>query len=259
MKAAIITGASSGLGREFVLQLNQNPQGLEEIWVIARRRERLEALQAESKLPLRIFALDLTNPEALRAYELALAEQKPQVKLLANCSGFAKLGSYEAIANKDALHMVDLNCRALVALTIGTLPYMQKDGQIIQIASSASFFPLPDMGIYAASKAFVLSYSRSLNRELKPRGITVTTVTPGPVKTEFWQVAEETYTLPVLSHYPFMAEAKAVVAKALRDAANGKDISTYGFSTKAHKLFSKLLPQRWLMSIWQRLKSVGKK
>ena len=168
MEITIVTGASSGMGREFALQIDRQ-QKIDEIWAIARRRERLEELQNNTRLPMRIFAYDLTDSSHIEDLKSVLNTEKPQIRLLANCAGLAKFGDFESVRESDALRMIDLNIRALFSVTSACIPYMVSGGHIIEIASTAAFQPLPDMNVYAATKAFVLSYSRALNRELGER------------------------------------------------------------------------------------------
>ena len=190
MKIAIVTGASSGMGREAVIQLaDRFGGGLGEIWAVARRADRLEELRSQVPVPLRILPLDLQKPDALEQLGWQLKQQKPDVKILVNAAGYGKTGTVGSIAGEEETGMVRLNCEALCGVTSAVLPYMSRESRIIQFASAAAFLPQPGFAVYAATKAFVLSYSQALNSELKPRGITVTAVCPGPVATEFFQVA----------------------------------------------------------------------
>ena len=246
MKIAVITGASSGMGREFVKQLDAQ-NAFDEIWVIARRKDRLESLAAEVKAPIRPICLDLSEKESYDEYAALLAAEKPDVAILVNGSGFGRFGAFEDITLEDQLSMVDLNDKALVAMTYLTLPYMKEGGQIYQIDSLSSFQPVPYINVYAATKAFVLSFSRSLNVELKKRGIRVLAVCPGWVRTEFFDRAATDDTITYYNRY---FDADEVVTRALRDMKKGKDVSVCGFSIRAQVLLTKLLPHRIVMKIW---------
>ena len=181
MKIAIVTGASSGMGREFVLQLTQYITP-DEIWVIARRQAALETLQAQSPVPIRPVPLDLGDPDSFTAYRKLLKEENPEVRLLINAAGFGKFGSYANILPEEDCAMIDLNCKALVLMTRLTLPYMGKNSHIVQLDSLSAFQPVPYITTYGATKAFVLSYSRAMNRELKSAGIRVMAVSPAGSK-----------------------------------------------------------------------------
>jgi len=191
MRIAIITGASSGMGREFTRQITA-AESFDELWVIARRKERLEELKKELTQPVRVVPMDLTKNECLEEYKALLATEKPEVELLVNCSGFGKFGRYDQIPLQDCLDMIDLNCKALVAMTQLTLPYIPNGGRILQVDSLSAFQPVPYLNVYGATKAFVLRYSQSLWAELQDRKIHVMAFCPGWVKTEFFDHAEQT-------------------------------------------------------------------
>ena len=252
MKIAVVTGASSGMGREFVRQLADRFNGIDEIWVIARRRDRLKELVSTVPVHLRLFAVDLTDQKELMEFQYALEEENPDVKWLINSAGFGKIGPVGSINLADEAGMVDLNCKALCVVTHMVLPYLSGNSRIIQLASSASFLPQPDFAIYAATKSFVLSYSRALNEELKPRGIYVTAVCPGPVKTEFFDIAETTGEIPVYKRI-VMADPRRVVKKAIRDSMMGRTVSVYGISMKAFHLLCKIMPRGMILRIMKAL------
>jgi short-subunit dehydrogenase len=247
LKIAIITGASSGMGRETAVQLADRFGGLSEIWIAARRGDRLDALEDVLPVPVRKFAIDLTKPEERETLSGALRTVKPDVRILVNASGYGKIGPAGSVPLEEETGMVRLNCEALLAVTHLTLPYMGRGGRIIQYASSAAFLPQPGFAVYAATKAFVLSYSRALNEELKPRGIRVTAVCPGPVKTEFFTIAETTGKMPLYKRLT-MANAPRVVKLAVRDSAMGKTVSVYGPVMKAFRLLCKIVPHGLLLN-----------
>lgn len=249
MKIALITGASSGMGREFVLQLDKS-ETFDESWVIARRAERLEALRSEVRTPLRCLALDLTAEESLPALKELLASAKPEIACLVNASGFGIFQAFADAPLETQLRMIDLNDKALVALTYLALPYLVRGSRIVNMGSLSSFQPVPYINVYGASKAFVLSFSRALGAELKPRGIRVMAVCPGWVRTEFFETAVKDP--KVITYYNRYYEASDVVRRALRDLHRGKDVSICGFSVRAQVLLVKLLPHRLVMRIWCR-------
>ncbi len=249
-KIAVVTGASSGMGRDFVKQIGER-EHFDEIWAIARRLDRLQSLSEECDIPIKPISLDLTEKESFDEYKSLLAKEDIEVALLVNCSGFGKFGRYDDIEMQDKMGMIDLNCKALVMITELTLPYMTAGGHIIELDSLSSFQPVPYIGVYGATKAFVLSYSRSLARELRPRSIKVCAVCPGWVRTEFFDRAK-TKNEKAVTYYNHIWESEDVVRTALRDAYKGKDVSIHGFSIKAQVLATKLLPHSLVMSIWMR-------
>ena len=246
MKIAVITGASSGMGREFVYQLDALEK-FDEIWVIARRRERLEALASETRANIRPIAVDLTKEEGIEQYKRMLNVIKPHVAVLVNASGFGKFGAFTSLSLEDQQNMIDLNVKAYVALTHITLPYMGKTSRIYNLDSLSAFMPLPYMSIYAATKAFVLSYSRSLNYELKKRGIKVLAVCPGWVKTEFM---DRVKTDDSIQYYFRLYTPEAVVSKAISDMSKGHDVSVCGLATQAIVALSKVFPASLSMKFW---------
>ena len=246
MKIAVITGASSGMGREFVRQIDAS-DSFDEIWVVARRRGRLEALAADTNAILRILALDLTRDESLAEYRSLLAEKKPNVAVLVNASGYGRFGAFTDYPLEDYYAMIDLNVKALVAMTYETLPYMTSGSVIYQLDSLSAFQPVPYINVYGATKAFVLSFSRALNAELKGRGIRVMAVCPGWVRTEFFEHAVKDDTI---QYYNRFYEPQDVVKTALHDMRRGKDVSICGLPVKAQVVATKLLPHKIVMHIW---------
>ena len=165
MKIAVITGASSGMGREFVYALDRQ-QKFDEIWVIARRAERLEALRPRLRAGLRVMTLDLQQRESIPQYRQALQQAQPDVAVLVNAAGFGVFGAFREMPLEDVMNMIDLNARALAAMTHATLPYMKGGSQIYNLGSMSSFQPVPYMTVYGASQAFVLSFSCAMNVDL---------------------------------------------------------------------------------------------
>ena len=248
-KIAVVTGASSGMGREFVRQL-EDFVAVDEIWVIARREEALAALQKEVIAKVRPLALDLMKPESFDAYAAALEAEKPDVKLLVNAAGFGKFGAWDRISLEEDLGMIDLNCKALVAMTRLTLPYMGEGSHVLQLDSLSAFQPVPFITTYGATKAFVLSYCRAMNAELKPRGIRMMAMNPGWVKTEFFIHSQKTNQGEV-RYFNRLYEARDVVKTGLRDLyKTGKPYSIHGFPVRMQVRAVKLLPHSLVMKTW---------
>lgn len=246
MRIAVITGASSGMGQEFARRLEAS-ETFDEIWVIARRLERLEELANTLETKTRCIALDLSRKECLDEYAALLASEQPEVAVLVNGSGYGKFGAFCDIPLEEQLGMIELNDKALVAMTYLTLPFMKEGGQIYQIDSLSSFQPVPYIGVYGATKAFVLSFSRALGVELKARGIRVLAVCPGWVKTEFFDRAVRDDTITYYNHFYTSEE---VVTRALKDMKRGRDVSICGFRIRVQVFFTKLMPHRLVMKIW---------
>ena len=163
-KIAIITGASSGMGREFAVQIAAEG-GLEELWVVARRADRLEALKAELEaapqvggMVVRPMTMDLTSQDSVEQMKTVLAQEKPDVKILVNASGFGKYGTYKDLTDQEITQMIDLNCKSVVKMTYAVLPYMQAGGRVLILGSASAFQPLPEFNMYASTKAFVVHF-----------------------------------------------------------------------------------------------------
>ena len=247
---AIVTGASSGMGREFVRQLSGFVE-VEEIWAIARRAEALEALKAEVTVPVRPICLDLLDSKSFETLEKMLSSEKPNVALLVNAAGFGKFGAYHKVSVQDDCRMIDLNCKALLVMTRMVIPYMQPGGHILELDSLSAFQPVPYITTYGATKAFVLSYSRAMNRELKDKGIRVMAMNPGWVKTEFFNHAFQTNGDGEVRYFDRLYEAKDVVAVGLKDLYRSKkDYSVPGLPVKMQVFLVKLVPHRIVMNIW---------
>ena len=250
MKIAIITGASSGMGREFVLQLGKYVS-VDEIWVIARRKEALEALAGQVKEKVRPIVLDLCDSESFTAMAALLEQAQPDVKLLVNAAGFGKFGPYHKVSLEEDLKMIDLNCKALVAMTRLVLPYMGPGSHVLQLDSLSAFQPVPCITTYAATKSFVLSYSRAMNRELRPQGVRMMAMNPGWVKTEFFDHAFQTNGGSEVQNFSRLYEAKDVVATGLNALYHSKrDFYVHGLPDSAQTLLVKLVPHRFVMDIW---------
>ena len=243
----IITGASSGFGELFALELDRQLKSIDEFWLIARNGERMNEIAKAMRTPCRILSLDLTKDADIKTVIKAVEREADEcydnlyVKMLINNAGYGKIGEFIKIEDNDVSGMIDLNIKALTVITKGLLPYMAKNSRIINISSVAAFLPQPGFAEYAASKAYVLSFSRALRQEVEKRGISVLTVCPGPADTNFFNVADEENRTPWYKKY-FMVDPKKVVCKAIRDSKNKKELSIYGFAMNGLYIFSKLVP-----------------
>ena len=250
MNIAIVTGASSGMGREFVLQLSRYVH-IDEIWAIARRSDALEALKEEVAVTVRPVVLDLCEPESFQTIEKMLEAEKPNIRLLVNAAGFGKFGAYHKVSLTDESRMIDLNCKAVVLMTRLCIPYMEKGSHILQLDSLSAFQPVPFITTYGATKAFVLSYCRAMNQELKGRGIRMMAMNPGWVKTEFFNHAFQTNGDNEVQYFNRLYEARDCVATGLKDLYRSKkDYSIHGLPVKMQVLGVKIMPHSIVMKIW---------
>lgn len=248
MNIAVITGASSGMGREFVRHIDQHCQ-LDEIWVIARRVDRLLELKAECRTAVRPIPLDLLEEASFSAYRSMLEEFRPQVQLLVNAAGFGLFGTFADMDLDTQLSSIRLNAEALTAMCHISIPYMPQGSTIINLASNSSWQPVPYINVYGASKSYVMSFSRALGVELKPRKIHVMAVAPGWIKTEFFDHAIHDDTI---SYFDRFYTPEQVVDKAMKDLRKRKTVSILGFPVRMQVLAVKFLPVSLIMKIWCR-------
>jgi short-subunit dehydrogenase len=186
-KVALVTGASAGLGAEFARQLSTRGHRLV---LAARRKDRLDGLTKQLG-KARAVAIDLSKAGAAAKLIADLEANGETVDLLVNNAGFGLIGRFAELNAKRERQMIDLNVSTLMDLCRAAAPAMieRKSGGIINVASTAAFQPGPKMAVYFATKAFVLSLSEALHEELKPHGVHVTCLCPGPTRTEFGEVA----------------------------------------------------------------------
>jgi len=239
-RRALVTGASSGLGETFARQLAGRGYDLV---LVARRRDRLDKLAqelAESRgVEAEVIEADLSRPEGVALVEQRL--RKGDIDMLVNNAGFATRGEFWALPVERETQEIDVNVRAVARLAHTALEAMvpKKSGAIINVASVGAFQPVPYMATYAATKAFVLHFSEALHEEARRHGIMVTCLCPGPVRTEFHQVAgvnEES--MPVGWKTP-----DQVVASALRANARGRAIAVPGGMNAMTATVAKFAPR----------------
>lgn len=248
MNSIIITGASSGIGLEFALQLDTSFSNIDEIWLIARREDRLQELAKVMLHKVRIIPMDITDEYAMDDFEQLLDTHDVTVRMLINCAGYGLMGRFDTISLEEQLGMLTTNCEALTRLTYLCLPYMRPNSRIIQLASSAAFLPQPGFAVYAATKAYVLSFSKALSEELREYGIYVTAVCPGPVDTEFFEVAER-YQATLGVKKLTMETAEHVVESAIKASYLRKDLAVCGLPMKTFHALSKALPHGLLLRV----------
>ena len=249
MKTAIITGASSGLGQEFVRQLADVFPEIESYWLIARRADRLEELAGS--LPdkqVECLALDLCDLMSFSTLQEKLTAERPEVALLINNAGCGYLGNLGEMPTATQTRMVDLNLRALTAMTNMVIPFMDTGSRILNVSSIASFCPNPRMTVYSASKAYVSSFTVGLAEELKPKGITATAVCPGPMKTEFLDAGGITGNSKTFATLPYCDQVR-VAGGALRAAKAGRTIYTPKLFYKFYRVLAKVTPVKLMVKL----------
>ena len=246
MKIAVMTGASAGIGRELVRSVDRKYE-FDEIWVIARRKERLEELASECRNKVRPVVMDLSDPESFDEYRSMLEAERPEISLLCNAAGCGVFGPFEEKELKGLLNSVQLNSVALTAMCHISLPYMKSGSSIINVGSNSSWQPVPYQAVYGASKSYVLSLSRAIGRELRPRGVHVMCVCPGWIKTEFQEHAgHDDYIRYVDRWY----EADEVAEQAMKDLEKKKTVSILGAPVRRQVKLVKHLPVDLVMDIW---------
>ncbi|MBR2460463.1 MAG: SDR family NAD(P)-dependent oxidoreductase [Clostridia bacterium] len=252
MNIAVITGASAGLGYEYVKEVIAQYPDLDEYWLIARRAERLEAVKEQyPDKKIVPVCLDLTNERSFEEYSRLLRASSPVIRILVNNAGFGKLGKLADMPYEEQIRMVDLNNKALTAITTISLPYMQRGCFVVNVCSIAAFAPNPRMTVYCSTKAYVLSFSRSLRFELKDKGINVLAACPGPMRTEFLALAGiEKGSSKTFDTLPYCDPHK-VAERSLKRAAQGKGVYTPRAFFKFYRFIAKYLPHELVMYLSQ--------
>jgi short-subunit dehydrogenase len=245
----LITGASVGIGYELAKLFARDQYNLV---LVARDQERLTAvaneLSQQHGINARILPADFSVPNASEAIVRTLAQENVVVDVLVNNAGFGQRGSFHANPHGNELSMIQVNIAALVHLTKLILPGMveRKKGRIMNVASTAAFQPGPNMAVYYATKAFVLSFSEALNEELKGTGVSVTALCPGPTRTEFQERAGISNT--IMQGFAAM-EAAPVASIGYRGMLRGKRVVIPGLLNRVGVFFAKILPNIVLVKI----------
>lgn len=244
MSWAVVTGASGGIGLELVRTLSEQEPSIHFL-LIARREEELQKVVAElkeKKVRAEYMVLDLTRPDAPKKIEDRIRGSGYAVRHLINNAGFGWWGRFDEQPLQNIEEMIALNITSLTTLTRRIIPLMETNGRIVNVASSAGFAPMPGFAVYAATKAFVLSFSLALDAELrKEREITVTAVCPGPVETGF---AARARTADVQPASYWREKPSTTARRALKASARGKTLVTTGMGATTFRFFSWLMPKR---------------
>jgi short-subunit dehydrogenase len=244
----LVTGASSGMGAEFARQLAARGYG---VLLVARREDRLRELAAEIErdrgVRVEIEACDLIYATAVEALAAKVAEGNLNVEVLVNNAGFSTVGDLHLNPDRQ-LGMIRVNCEAVVALTAAYAPAMAERGHgaVINVASTAAFQPMPAQAVYAATKAFVLSFTEAISAELKPAGVTVTALCPGPVATEFVEAAGFKKGMDELPSFIF-SSAEEVARAGIEGAREGKRVVIPGVGNRLTANLGRFTPHAFLL------------
>ena len=247
---AVVTGASSGIGAEIARQLAGRGLG---VTLVARRVERLEALAKELAdahgIRAEVLAADLTDADARAAIPGELAGRGLIVDVLVNNAGLSTVGPVHAGDRGRELAMIRTDVEAVVDLCCLFLPAMveRKRGAVLNVASTAAFQPIPGQAGYGASKAFVLSFSQGLQGELRGSGVTVTVLCPGPVKTEFDQVAGFGQSFEDLAPKMMIVAPDQVAAAAVDGLDRGRSVVIPGTTNAVLAQVARLAPRSVLV------------
>ena len=253
--SALITGASAGLGREFARQLATRAAG---IVLVARREERLNELRDElirraPNLNVRVQVVDLCDKPQIDALVHWLEQEKIDIDFLINNAGLGDVGPFATSPPKRNDEMLQVNVVALTTLTRALLPQMirQKRGAILNVSSSAGFLPIPEFNVYAATKAYVTSFSESLRAEVRGTGVTVTALCPGPVHTEFGDGAKRPGGQPERGPEFVYVSVERVVRDALAAIEADRPLVIPGFMMKLGMFLVRITPMSILRLSWR--------
>jgi hypothetical protein len=250
-KVTVVTGASEGIGAELARVFAAKGH---ELALVARRRDRLEALADEiasigAPRPI-VVELDLLTDNAAEKLETALKEAGATVETLVNNAGFGLMGRVAELDASEQLAMVDLNVHALTALTLRFLKsIVAAKGAILNVASVAAFMPGPGFAIYYATKAYVLSFTEALAQELKPSGVKVSCLCPGPVATGFQSRAGFDFSGALAAMKPAILPANEVARQAYEGLTAGKRVIVPGVVNWLMIWASKLTPRTVLLPL----------
>ncbi|MCI5582244.1 MAG: SDR family NAD(P)-dependent oxidoreductase [Anaeroplasma sp.] len=242
-RICIITGATGGLGKEYVKYLIN--EDIDEIWAIARNKIKLERLLELSK-KIKIFSLNLSKIDDLKRIEDLLKEDEYIIKYLFNNASTAKMGKYDEYTYDEVNDTLNVNVTSPTLLTYICIPYMEKGSKIVNICSMAGFQPVPYINIYAATKAYLKSYTLGLNEELKKTGVKACAVCPGWINTE---MLYKEYN-GVKTSFPMIKTAKYVVDHSMKDIKNGKVFIKPSFYVKYVYFLSRFVGDRLMIKIW---------
>ena len=240
MQIAIITGASSGLGKVFFEKIVEHYPQLDEYWVIARSENKLKELaEQHPQQKVRVVPLDLSDTHSMETFEKLLDEQKPDIRLLINNAGFDRSGLFREMKLADIYSLMNLNVMGTTMMSRLCLPYMNKGSYQIITGSIGSFAPLPWRAVYSASKAYVRFFARAVHEEERKRGVNIMLLSPGKMDTEmFHQNNKDSGNMSI---QPYLNLDKVTV-KAMQKAERGCATYTPMAFYKLYRLLAKIVP-----------------
>ena len=243
MSIAVITGASSGLGTCYVDAVTKLFPEIDELWLIARREERLK--EVAGKYPNKyciIIPMDMADMSSFKMLEEKLKIEKPHIKVLINDAGMSSGSPFEDMELECILKIIDLNCKGATAITKVCLPYIIDGGTILEVSSTSAFVPNTNLIVYCASKSYVSAFSLGLREELKDRHINVCAMCPGFMLTEMTkpELTKGQSRLPVIP-------PKTAALKSLKAAKKGRAVYTTGIFYKCYRLLAKIIPHTILV------------
>lgn len=238
---AIVTGATGDIGEEFVKSLLSET---DQVWAVGRSENKLTSLKekyGDKIVPVRV---DLSDRDDIFSFCRKIESGKPEIKYLVNNAGVAKMKPVSEFTLEEISDMLDINDKAATLICRACIPYMVKGSYILNVASASAFQPNPYIALYSASKAYLLSLTRSLNVENE--NITCTAVCPGWVDTQMLPKQHDGKDI----RYPGMTPASKVVEVALKDCHKGKDVSVCSFYFRYMRFLSKVTPHSIAMKMW---------
>lgn len=238
---AIVTGATGDIGEEFVKSLLSET---DQVWAVGRSENKLTSLKekyGDKIVPVRV---DLSDMNDLFSFCEKIESEKPEIRYLVNNAGVAKMKPVSDFTLKEISDLLDINDKAATLICRACIPYMVKGSYILNVASASAFQPNPYITLYSASKAYLLSFTRSLNVENE--NITCTAVCPGWVDTKMLPKQRDGKDI----RYPGMTPASKVVEVALKDCHKGKDVSVCSFYFRYMRFLSKVTPHSIAMKMW---------
>ena len=245
---AIITGASSGLGVKFLEAIINRYPLMDEYWILARRKKRLDKLAYKYKnkkvIPIEV---DLSDENSYNELIKRLKNEKPHVKVLINNAEYEKSGKFLDMKQEDILNMISVNIKGMTLIQKNILPYMQKESYTIITCSISSFVPIPNQTVYSATKKYIYYFGKALREEMLDKNINVLLLCPGNMNTEMNPKGQGRQSQKI-NKLPFLDMSKITV-KALEKAEKGKSIYTPGSFYKFYRIVSKIFPSSWMIKI----------